>query len=142
MVGSSPLFEHIPFHLVHVSKDPASAQDLVLAAKIQLEQANRQVFSDILQGDPAEALCQYQASHGIDLTVMGAFSHNRLRELVFGSFTMKMLLSQFCRSLTCPPSTAKPTPSLFLDLNAQGAPRNWPPELFQKNRLLGDNFLS
>ena len=93
MVGSSPLFEHIPIHLVHVSKDPASAQELVLAAKIQLEQANRQVFSEILQGDPAEALCQYQASHGIDLTVMGAFSHNRLRELVFGSFTMKMLLS-------------------------------------------------
>jgi nucleotide-binding universal stress UspA family protein len=24
---------------------------------------------------------------------MGAFSHNRLRELVFGSFTMKMLLN-------------------------------------------------
>jgi len=93
MVGSSPLFEHIPIHLVHVTKDPVAAEGLVQAAKLKLEQANRQVFSEILTGEPAEALCQYQARHGTDLTVMGAFSHNRLRELVFGSFTMKMMLN-------------------------------------------------
>lgn len=34
----------------------------------------------------------YQAEHDIDLTLMGAFSHTRLRELVLGSLTAKVLL--------------------------------------------------
>jgi len=37
-------------------------------------------------------LCAYQEKHAIDLTIMGAFSHTRLREMLLGSFTVKMLL--------------------------------------------------
>jgi nucleotide-binding universal stress UspA family protein len=93
MVKTSPLFESLPIHVVHVAKDEAKGEALVAEAKSSLEAANRHVFTEVLMGDPTDALCQYQQLHQLDLTVMGAFSHNRLRELVFGSFTMQMLLN-------------------------------------------------
>lgn len=31
--------------------------------------------------------------NNIDLTIMGAFSHTRLREMLLGSFTVKMLVN-------------------------------------------------
>ena len=92
MVKTSPLFAQMPIHVVHVADDPDKAQPLVDAACAALTAAGRDVRSAVLSGLPQDALCQYQQQHGIDLTVMGAFSHNRLRELVFGSFTVKMLL--------------------------------------------------
>ena len=52
-----------------------------------------QVTSANLQGKTVDALVSYQQEHSIDLTVMGAFSHNRLRDLLLGSVTAKMLLS-------------------------------------------------
>ncbi|MEJ2044249.1 MAG: universal stress protein [Reinekea sp.] len=93
MVKNSPLFDHLPVHLVNVSGDLDKAQVLVAQAKQVLEGAGRTVHTAVLQGLPHEALCQYQKENEIDLTVMGAFSHNRLRELVFGSFTIRMLLN-------------------------------------------------
>jgi len=36
-------------------------------------------------------LCDYQAQHEIDMTVMGAFSHTRFHDWLLGSFTEKML---------------------------------------------------
>lgn len=93
MVKTSPLFNNLPIHVVHVASEEGKAQSLVNYAKQALEEAGRMVQTEILTGQPHEALCQYQREHHIDLTVMGAFSHNRLRELVFGSFTIKMLLN-------------------------------------------------
>ncbi len=93
MVASSTLFEQLPIHIVHVNKDSVKGEALVEEANQLLINAKRHVYTAVLDGEPAEALCQYQQLHGIDLTVMGAFSHSRIRELVFGSFTMKMLLN-------------------------------------------------
>ncbi|EAR08522.1 universal stress protein [Reinekea blandensis] len=91
MVKTSPLFEQIPVHVVHVAKEAEQGEALVAEAKAELEAANRQVQTKVLTGEPSEMLCRYQQDQDIDLTVMGAFSHNRLREMVFGSFTVKML---------------------------------------------------
>ncbi len=93
MVKTSPLFASRPIHIVHVAKDREQGEALVAKAKHELLSAGRHVFTEVLIGEPSTALCEYQQTHSIDLTVMGAFSHNRLRELVFGSFTMKMLLN-------------------------------------------------
>ena len=87
------MFEQLPVHVVHVAKEQGQGDALVAQAKQVLEAAGRHVFTEVLLGNADEALLQYQQTHDIDLTVMGAFSHNRLREMVFGSFTMKMLLN-------------------------------------------------
>lgn len=92
IVASSPLFKNIPCHLVHVSAEGASEKPEILetAAK-KLNQAGIGVHCAELTGDIELALTQYQAEHDIDLTIMGAFSHNRVRDFLLGSFTVKML---------------------------------------------------
>jgi nucleotide-binding universal stress UspA family protein len=52
-----------------------------------------EVITQILPGKPDQALCEYQDKHDIDMTVMGAFSHTRIHDLLLGSFTAKMLLN-------------------------------------------------
>lgn len=93
MVVNSPLFNDLPVHIVNVSKSASAGEALLGPAQAKLEAAGRKVSSAVLTGDPAQALCQYQKDHAIGLTVMGSFSHNRLRDMVFGSFTAKMLLN-------------------------------------------------
>ncbi|MCT7539572.1 universal stress protein [Aliarcobacter cryaerophilus] len=46
-----------------------------------------------LSGDSVEALLQYQKENNLNIIAMGAYSHNRFRSAIFGSFTTKMLLN-------------------------------------------------
>lgn len=89
MVASSPLFKTTPCHLVMVGT--ADQAPLLEQASSKLSAAGVAHQSALLQGKPEEVLCDYQHQHATDLTVMGAFSHHRLRDMLFGSFTAKML---------------------------------------------------
>ena len=92
MLAQSPLFKGIPVHLVTVGEDPADSNTLQHKATEVLQAAGHTVTAVTLDGKPCETLVSYQAEHDIDLTLMGAFSHTRLRELVLGSLTAKVLL--------------------------------------------------
>jgi len=92
MLAQSPLFNGIPVHLVTVGEDPAGASTLQQKATQTLQTAGHKVTAVTLDGKPSEGLVNYQTEHDIDLTLMGAFSHTRLRELVLGSLTAKVLL--------------------------------------------------
>ncbi len=92
MLATSPLFKGIPVHLVTVGEDQANAEKLQADAAEKLTQSGHQIVTVILNGKANEALCRYQAENQIDLTLMGAFSHSKLREIVLGSLTAKMLL--------------------------------------------------
>ncbi|WP_295801562.1 universal stress protein [uncultured Microbulbifer sp.] len=92
MVASSPLFRGIACHLVYVGQS-AAAETVLAEGAAALSHGGIEVTSANLQGKTVEALVAYQQDHAIDLTVMGAFSHNRLRDLLLGSVTAKMLLS-------------------------------------------------
>lgn len=91
MIATSPLYRGIQCHVVHVSKN-ALADDVLLAtASKRLQAAGLEVESANLQGEVEPTLMNYRSQHNIDMTVMGAFGHSRLRELLFGSTTVKML---------------------------------------------------
>ena len=93
MVANSPLYKGLSCHLVYVSNKP-SAEELLQKAADKLRQAgDLKIVTASLNGKTEHALCEYQKSKNIDLTIMGAFSHNRLRDLILGSFTVKMLLN-------------------------------------------------
>jgi nucleotide-binding universal stress UspA family protein len=92
MLIDSPLFSNLPLHLVTVGESAANANLLQSAACQKLQAAGHNVTAATLEGKPSDVLFRYQAEHDIDLTLMGAFSHTRLRELVLGSLTAKMLL--------------------------------------------------
>lgn len=90
--ANSPLFRGLPIHLVTVGDSARGQSTQHHAAKV-LEDAGHEVIASFLEGEPSESLVQYQATHSIDLILMGAFSHTRIRELVLGSLTAKMLIN-------------------------------------------------
>ena len=93
MVAASPLFAGIPCHLVYAGADvPGVRQGLTEAAGI-LQSAGFEAPTAILPGSPAEVLPRYQAREGLDLLVMGAYGHSRIRRLFVGSTTRDMLRS-------------------------------------------------
>ena len=93
MVAKSPLYKGLTCHLVCVNKNAANAESLLQQAQTKLKTANELILiSTSLSGKAELELCAYQEKHDIDLTIMGAFSHTRLREMLLGSFTIKMLL--------------------------------------------------
>lgn len=91
MVATSPLYKGLICHLVCVSKDDGKGQLLEVAAnKLQLA-GGIEVIAKKLIGKPEQVLSEYQDQKGIDMTVMGAFSHTRVHDWLLGSFTVKML---------------------------------------------------
>lgn len=96
MVASSPLFSNMPCHLVRVTTrvtaEKTSHDTLLTDASRRLAANGIDVTTAVIDGKIEDALADYQASHGIDLTLMGAFSHTKVRHLLLGSFTAKMLV--------------------------------------------------
>lgn len=91
MLASSPLFRGLACHLVMVgSPDPLHLEQLE-SARLQLEVAGLNVTSALLQGDVKQNLLDYQYKQGIDLMVMGAYGHSRIRQWLLGSITDLML---------------------------------------------------
>jgi len=88
MMTSSPLFKTLPCHVVNVGDN---AQPLLDEASAILSNAGVEVKTAQLNGKIVNALCTYQHENDIGLTVMGAFSHNRVRDFLLGSFTHNML---------------------------------------------------
>jgi nucleotide-binding universal stress UspA family protein len=93
MIADSPLYTGLSCHLVRVNKKDTT-NSLIENAADRLKIAGwSQIVSVDLQGNTGDKLCEYQLSHDIDLTIMGAFSHTRLHDLLLGSLTTKMLLN-------------------------------------------------
>ncbi|HBR96003.1 MAG TPA: universal stress protein UspA [Gammaproteobacteria bacterium] len=92
MVAQLPLFRDIPCHVAGVGKLTGIQSALSAAADV-LQSAGIETTIAALTGDPQAALVEYRRGNDIDLTVMGAFSHHRIRDLFVGSFTAKMMLS-------------------------------------------------
>ena len=92
MIVNSRLCAGLACHLVQVSKKDQADHILDQAARRLADAGVLDVISTSLAGKPVAQLCEYQTRHAIDLTVMGAFSHTRLHDILMGSFTHKMLL--------------------------------------------------
>lgn len=86
MLSDSPLFKGLDCHLVTVGK----SRDLQWAAD-KLSGAGHQVTTAQLEGEVEPALHDYQQNHAVDLVVMGAYGHSRIREFFVGSTTNKMI---------------------------------------------------
>lgn len=91
MVASSPLFKDICCHIVHVGDVGDSGKELLDEALQVLRDVGIEVKTALLSGNIEDVLSQYQIENQIDLIMMGAFSHNRVRDFLLGSFTAKML---------------------------------------------------
>jgi len=92
MVAASPLFRGLPCHVVMVGADKADAREQLDWARTTLEKAGFEVAARMRSGQVEEVLCGYRTEHDIDLIVMGAYGHSKIREFLVGSTTTKLIL--------------------------------------------------
>lgn len=86
-VAASRLFRGLPCHVVMVGGRSAEAASQFDWARRILTTAGYEVNGAILAGDPVPVLSAYCTQHAIDMVVMGAYTHSRLREYLVGSTT-------------------------------------------------------
>jgi nucleotide-binding universal stress UspA family protein len=91
MVAGSPLLRGLPCHLVMAGSDTAEKRAKLEQARKTLEDAGIEAPTAILPGDSELVLRQYQQDNGIDMIIMGAYGHSRIRRLLIGSTTTAML---------------------------------------------------
>lgn len=91
MLAASPLLKGLPIHLVMVGTETGENWAQMDAACSALASAGHKVHTTIQAGEVEPTLHAYQAEHGIDLLVMGAYGHSRIRQFLVGSTTTSML---------------------------------------------------
>lgn len=91
MVAGSPLFQGLSCHLVMVGAGTAELRALLAHAHQTLESSGFTTESVILPGETESVLSHYQQQQGIELMIMGAYGHSRIRQLLIGSTTTQML---------------------------------------------------
>ncbi|MEQ6889976.1 universal stress protein [Halomonas sp. CS7] len=91
MLAKSPLFNGIPCHVVIVGAETGDNRSQLEWALSTLREAGHEAEGAIRAGEVEETLRGYQQEHGIDLLVMGAYGHSRIRHLLVGSTTTTML---------------------------------------------------
>jgi len=90
-VARSPLLAGLRCDLVMATEDSAVAPEPRLWARSTLERAGFDVQSVLAAGEPEVVLLDYVRKESIDLLVMGAYGHSRIRQLIVGSTTTTLL---------------------------------------------------
>ncbi|GHB14504.1 universal stress protein [Modicisalibacter luteus] len=90
-VASSPLLAGLECHVVLVGVDTEAHRTQLTWVEQQLEGRGGKVITSIQSGEIELALRHYKQLHGIDMLVMGAYGHSRIRHLLVGSTTTDMI---------------------------------------------------
>ncbi|SDJ54557.1 universal stress protein, partial [Billgrantia gudaonensis] len=91
MLAKSPLFAGVVVHVVIVGAETGDNRSQLDWALATLREAGHDAEGAIRAGEVEATLRGYQAEHDIDLLVMGAYGHSRIRHLLVGSTTTTML---------------------------------------------------
>ncbi|MEO1068226.1 MAG: universal stress protein [Cyanobacteria bacterium J06638_6] len=91
----SPAFQGLDLHIIAVAKhvDDATSVARVNDAKRITRAAGFKPEGRVIQGDPEIAIAQYAEDAKVNLLLMGAYGHRRIRRLVIGSTTTQILQS-------------------------------------------------
>ncbi|MGP7733708.1 universal stress protein [Oceanimonas smirnovii] len=90
-IARSPLFKGLECHVVMVAGPSEEKQAQLEAARQLLEDNGHQATAALLQGEVKKNLLAYQDRQNMDMMVMGAYGHSRIRLWLLGSITNLML---------------------------------------------------
>ncbi|MCC5902488.1 MAG: universal stress protein [Halomonas sp.] len=93
MLALSPLFAGAECHVLIVGADTVEQRLQLGWALSTLHDAGHKAEGAVRAGNVDDTLQAYENEHGIDLLVMGAYGHSRIRHLLVGSTTTAMLRS-------------------------------------------------
>lgn len=91
-VAASPLLVGLQCHIVSVGGG-ATVRDAQAWAETELAAKGFDVTLASDDGEPERVLATYAATNAIDLVVIGAYGHSRIRHLMIGSTTTNLLRS-------------------------------------------------
>ncbi len=89
----SPLLRGLGCHLLRAGRIDSKAEWFLQEAAGKLREAGYAVTAEARPGHPDEVISELVKSAGIDLLVMGAYGHSRIRQLMVGSTTTAMVRS-------------------------------------------------
>lgn len=90
-IADSPLLNGLVCHVVMVGAGTDDQRAQLEWALNRLREGHVQAEGEILAGEVDEVLADYTAQRQIDLMIMGAYGHSRIRHLLVGSTTTAML---------------------------------------------------
>lgn len=91
LLAARPLVKGLPIHLVMIGAQTGDAEAQLEWARQHLAEAGFDVHTAIRAGEVEETLLAYQAEQDLDLIVMGAYGHSRIRQFLVGSTTANMI---------------------------------------------------
>ena len=89
--ASNPLLKGLKCHLVSVGKPGSDVARELENAATGLKGAGFEVTAELFQGHPEEVITREVEARGVQLLVMGAYGHSRIRRLVIGSTTTSLV---------------------------------------------------
>ncbi len=90
-VANAKTLKGLACHLLTIGADSAANQQKLQAATTILQEAGLEVSAQIIDGQPEEVIVKKIAADDINLLMMGAYGHSRIRNLVIGSTTTAMV---------------------------------------------------
>lgn len=91
LLSATPVFTGMPLHLVLIGSETPEHKDQLKRAERLLSDQGSEIHTAIREGDVEQTLHAYQEEHDIDVLIMGAYGHSRIRRFLVGSTTTKML---------------------------------------------------
>lgn len=91
MVAASPLFKGLPCHVVMLGEQNENNRNHLDWAEQTLAGAGFAVSTTLEEGDVEKVLSEHRQRHDIDLLVMGAYGHSRIRRFLVGSTTANVI---------------------------------------------------
>jgi len=93
MIAMSPLLKVLVCHLIVAGSETAALREGLDWACAQLEKAGFKPETVIKSGNAEQVITEQIGQLNIDLLVMGAYGHSRIRQLIVGSTTTAVLRS-------------------------------------------------
>lgn len=91
IMAQMPALQSLDCHLLSVGSDSASLKAKLESAAGRLREMTASVTIDALVGMPEKVIAEQVAERNIELLLMGAYGHSRIRSLLIGSTTTEML---------------------------------------------------
>jgi len=92
-LAKNQVFNDLECHILSVADPGSGAQQQLESAATSLLNAGYLVESTLQAGQAETVICENIRSGNIDLLLMGAYGHSRIRNLIIGSTTTEMIRS-------------------------------------------------
>ena len=90
-VARSPLFKDLEIRLLTAGVETTDLRSQLDNARATLKAGGHEASIEIAPGEPEKLIAERVERYGIDLLIMGAYGHSRIRSMIIGSTTTEMI---------------------------------------------------